>query len=154
MEIVGQGTLPNGTSAKIWKYTYDYSYRTYIDSLWVTDSSDIITVYTQPCRTCSQPFYYERLRYILPLKVSNYWYSDAPYSDTTKVLDQENVVVPAGSYGDVFRISKNIGYVTNSWTRDTIYFKPYIGLVKFNQFEIDLGPVIGNGTWELTGYNF
>jgi len=38
------------------------------------------------------------------------------------------------------------GTLTNN---DTIYFKEYIGLIKLIQHEYNLGPVPGNGKWEL-----
>jgi hypothetical protein len=41
----------------------------------------------------------------------------------------------------------------NTWAKDTIYFKEQIGLVKFSQNEFDLGPVMGNGVWELESYH-
>jgi len=156
VEIVGQGTLPNGDSANIWKYTYKYSFMTYIDSVWVSSINNDVRFYDSdnPCSTCPNQMPFERLRYVLPLSVGKSWYTTAPYGDTTKVLDQENVSVPMGTFTNVFRLSKFRGPVTNSWTTDTIYFKEHIGLVKFRQAEYSLGPVIGNGIWELIGYNF
>lgn len=92
------------------------------------------------------------LRYILPFRVRSFWYTNAPYGDTTKVLKQTSVAVPAGNFTNVFCIAKTVGYVTNSWTKDTLYFKNRVGLVKFKQNEYNLGPVTGDGTWELVRY--
>ncbi len=152
--IVSQGTLPNGTNAKIWKYTYIYPSRTYIDTVWVSSNTNDVRIYDNPCWTCTNTMPFERLRYILPLNVGKSWFTNAAYGDTTKVLDQKSVFVPAGTFSNVFRLSKNRGYVTNSWTNDTIYFKEHVGLVKLNQNEFILGPVIGNGVWELINYSF
>ncbi len=154
VEIVSQGKLPNGANAKIWKYTYIYPSLTYTDTVWVSSNNNEVRIYDNPCRTCTGKMPFERLRYILPLKVGKFWLTNAAYGDTTKVLDQENVSVPAGTFSNVFRLSKVRGYVTNSWTNDTIYFKEHVGLVKFSQNEFILGPLIGNGVWELINYNF
>jgi hypothetical protein len=154
VEIVGQGILPNGISAKIWKYTYRYISRTYVDTVWVSYIDNDVRIYDNPCRICTNQMPFERLHYILPLRAGKFWYTNAPYGDTTKVLDQESIAVPAGTFLNVFRLSKHRGYVTNSWTNDTIYFKEQVGLVKLNQNEFNLGPVTGNGIWELINYNF
>ena len=154
VQIVGEGVLPNGNNAKIWRYTYIYPSKTYIDSVWVTDSNNDVRFYFNPCWSCTNQMPPERLHYILPFIVGQYWYTDADYGDTTKVLKQISVTVPAGSYNDVFCISRVQGYVENSWKFDTLYFKEHVGLVKFNQHENSLGPSIGDGTWELIKYNF
>jgi len=154
VEIVSQGILPNGVNAKIWKYTYKNTSQTYIDTVWVSYINSDVRFYDNPCRTCSNQMPFERLHYILPLNIGKSWSTNAPYGDTTKVLNQESVSVPMGIFTDVFRLSKVRGYATNSWTNDTIYFKEQIGLIKLNQNEFNLGPVIGNGVWELISYNF
>jgi len=154
VEILGRGTLPNGARAKIWKYTYIYPSRTYIDNVWVSVNNNDVRIYDNPCRTCTNQMPYERLRYVFPLSVGNSWFTSALYGDTTKVLDQESVSVPEGTFSNVFRLSKVRYPVTNSWTNNTIYFKEHIGLVKLKQNEINLGPVIGNGVWELINHNF
>ncbi len=154
VEIVGEGTLPNGVSAKIWKYTYKLPTLIYIDTFWVSYINNDVRIYDKPCFTCTDKMPFERLHYILPLNVGKSWFTNAAYGDTTKVLDQESISVPEGSFTNVFRLSKVRGYVTNSLTNDTIYFKEHVGLVKLNQNEFSLGPVIGNGIWELISYNF
>ena len=75
------------------------------------------------------------------------------YGDSAKVLNKVNVNVPGGTFNDVFQLSKVRGYIVNTWAKDTIYFKEQIGLVKFSQNEFDLGPVMGNGVWELESYH-
>lgn len=154
VEIVGQGTLPNGANAKIWKYTYKYTSQTFIDTVWVSYINSDVRIYDNPCRTCTNQMPFERLHYILPLSVGKSWFTNAAYGDTTKVLDREDISVPEGIFTNVFRLSKVRGYVTNFWTKDTIYFKEQIGLVKLSQNEFNLGPVIGNGIWELISHNF
>lgn len=73
--------------------------------------------------------------------------------DTTEVLNQGSISVPAGTFTNVFQVSHRRGVVTNSWINDTIYFKEQIGLVKLSQMEYDLGPLMGNGIWELVSYH-
>jgi len=90
---------------------------------------------------------------MLPFIVGNSWHTNAIYGDTTRVLKQLTVNVPSGTFNDVFQLSKTKGHIVNTWTNDTIYFKEQIGLVKFSQHEFDLGPVTGNGVWELESYH-
>lgn len=154
VKVVAQGILPNGASANIWEYTYKSTSQTYIDTIWVSHINNDVRIYDNPSRFYTDQMPFERLHYILPLSVGKSWFTNVPYGDTTKVLNQESVSVPVGSFTNVFRISKVRGYVTNSWTNDTIYFKEQIGLIKLNQNEFSLGPMIGNGIWELINYNF
>lgn len=154
VEIVSQGILPNGVSAKIWKYTYKLASQTYVDTVWVSQTNSDVRIYDNFCKTCTSQMPFERLHYILPLSIDKSWFTNDAFGDTTKVLNQENLSVPEGSFANVYRISKARGYVTNSWTKDTIYFKEYVGLVKLNQNEFNLGPLIGNGIWELIKHNF
>ncbi|HEY4785662.1 MAG TPA: hypothetical protein VIH57_06420 [Bacteroidales bacterium] len=151
VQVVGQGQLPNGVDAKIWKYSY--SLPNYTDSLWVTYINSDIRFYYKPCWTCPNPMPEEYLHFIMPLSVGDSWHTNAPYGDTTKVLKKVNLTEPVGFITNVYCISKFRGPVTNSWTFDTIYFKENVGIVKFNQHEFSLGPSIGNGTWELIQYN-
>jgi hypothetical protein len=154
VRVVGEGTLPNGVHAKIWKYTYQFPTSTFIDTVWVCNLNQDIILYDKPCPTCTNPMPNERMRYVLPLQTGNTWSTDAAYGDTTKVLNVLNLTVQSGSFSEVYQISHTKGYVTNSWTKDTLYFKERVGLIKFVQEEYNLGPIIGNGTWELTYYNF
>jgi hypothetical protein len=153
VEIVGQGTLPNGVNAKIWKYTYQNLFRNYVDTFWVSNINDDVRIYYKPCFTCTEPMPDEKLHYIFPLSVGNSWYTIAAYGDTTKVIDKESISVPAGTFNNVFRLSKVQGYVNNSWTNDTIFFQENVGIVKLIQHEANLGPVPGDGVWELISYS-
>lgn len=145
VRIVGQDTLQNGEMAKIWQYKYP----NFVDSVWVISNDTEAVFYNKPC--CSTiPL--EKLRLVFPLNVGNSWHSDAPYGDTTKVLNQSTISVPAGTFENVYRISKTVGYVTNSWTKDTLWVKNKVGIIRKSQAEFSLGPLPGNGTWELRSY--
>lgn len=152
VEIIGQGILPNGDEASLWQYTYNITNQTFIDTTWVSVIDNNVRIYNSPCLTCTETMPIERMNYILPLNTGNSWHTNATYGDTTKVLKQLNIIVPSGKFNDVFQLSKVRGYVTNSWTKDTIYMKEKIGIVEFSQNEFNLGPVIGNGNWELVNY--
>jgi len=144
--IVGQDKLPDGHMAKIWEYRYP----NYTDSLWVMSNDTVAKFYNKPCCTTMPPM---RLRLVLPLQAGNSWHSDVPYGDTTKVLKQTSVSVPAGTFKDTYEIAKTVGYVTNSWTNDTLWYKNKVGLVKKIQGEYSLGNLPGNGTWKLRSYS-
>ena len=151
--IAGRGKLPNGDSASLWQYTYNFTNLTSIDTVWVSISGNDVRIFDNPCSTCTETMPYERMRYVLPLVAGNSWHTNVTYGDTTRVLKQLTVNVPSGTFNDVFQLSKVRGHIVNTWTNDTIYFKEQIGLVKFSQNEFDLGPVMGNGIWELESYH-
>jgi hypothetical protein len=82
---------------------------------------------------------------------SRYW--NKIFCDTTKVLNESSLTVPAGTFENTFQLSKRIGYVVNSYTKDSIWLTPTIGMSKFYQDQFSLGPIPGNGIWELSSYN-
>jgi len=154
VKIVDSKPLSGGQEAKVWRYTYNNGSNIYIDTLWVISTNNEVSIYNNFCLSDSSQMPYERLHYFFPLENGRQWFTNVPQGDTTKVLNHETVSVPAGTFDDVYRISKDVGYATNAGVNDTLYFKEHIGLVKFFQHDFQLGPVLGNGVWELTDYNF
>ncbi len=154
VKILDSKKLAGGEVAKGWQYIYKNGLESYVDTVWVVSSDKDVSIYNDLDMSDSSQFSTERLHYILPLEVGNRWYANLFQGDTTRVLNQETVSVPAGSFSNVFRISKNVGFAANAGVQDTIYFKKNIGVVKFCQHEFNLGPVPGNGVWELVDYNF
>jgi len=143
--IVAKGKMSNGQAATIWQYDYPG----FTDSLWVVSNDTAANFYRNPgSSSTSRPV----LALVMPLQVGNNWSTDVPYGDTTKVLSKTSISVPAGTFSPVYKISKTVGYVTNSWTKDTLWYKNKIGLLKKSQAEFSLGPLPGNGTWELKSY--
>lgn len=153
VDIVGITTL-QGQTATIWTSTLqDALNRKYlIDSSYVVVDNNKAVFYTPPCLICTPQPLYEKRRYVFPLQIGNVWFSDKFFGDTTKVLNEKSLTVPAGTFENTFQLSKTIGYVTNSFTRDSIWLTPNIGMTKYYQDEYSLGPIPGNGTWELTNY--
>lgn len=154
VDIVGITTF-QGQSATIWTSTLqDASNSKYLlDSSYVVVDNDTAVFYAPPCLTCTPQPVYEKRRYVFPLQVGNFWFTDKFFGDTTKVLNEKSLTVPAGTFKNTFQLSKTIGYVTNSFTKDSIWLTPNIGMTKYYQNEYSLGPIPGNGTWELTTYN-
>lgn len=148
VSVVGQRKLPNGVSANLWKYEYPE----YIDTLWVVSNDSTAKFYGKPCWNCTNPMPSLKMEYQFPLKKGKKWFTAVPYGDTTKVFNLSDISVPAGIFDSTFKVSKKIGYVTNSWTKDTLWFKCNVGLIKKYQFEVNLGPVTGNGYWYLKSY--
>ncbi len=155
VKIVGTGLLPDGQIATIWTTTLltATNGKYLIDSAFVVVDAANAVFYYAPCRTCIPQMADERRRYLFPLQVGNKWFSNKFFGDTTKVLNLGSVAVPAGTFDNTFQLSKTIGYVTNSYTRDSIWLTPNIGMTKFYQDEYSLGPIPGNGVWELASYN-
>jgi len=155
IDIVGRTTIQSGISATIWTTTLqDASNQKYlIDSSYVVVDNERAVFYAPPCLTCTPQPLYEKRRYVFPLQVGNLWYTHEFFGDTTKVLNENSLIVPAGTFKNTFQLSKTIGYITNSFTKDSIWLTPNIGMTKYYQNEYSLGPYPGNGTWELATYN-
>ena len=151
--IVGRGKLPNGDSASIWQYSYHYTNLNSVDTAWVTITGNDVSIFDNPRFAIPGTMPFEKMHYMLPFIVGKSWHTNVLYGDTTRVLKQLTVNVPSDTFNDVFLLSKVRGHIVNSWTNDTIFFKEQIGLVKFSQNEFNLGPVMGNGVWELESYH-
>ena len=155
VDIVGTGILPDGRGATIWATTLlDATNTKYlIDSSFVVVDDLKAVFYAAPCRVCSPPMFEEKRRYVFPLEVGNKWFTSVPWGDTTKVLSQEDIIVPAGTFHNTYKLSKIAGYVVETYTQDSIWLTPNIGMTKNFQNEFNTAPVPGNGIWELTSYN-
>lgn len=153
VDIVGTGILPDGQTATIWTTTLqDASNNKYlIDSSFVVVDDQKVVFYAAPCRSCEPPSFDEKRRYMFPLQVGKIWFSDKFYGDTTRVLSENTVTVPAGTFGNTFKLSKTAGG-SNSYTDDTIWLAPKIGMTQYYQHEHTLGPIPGNGIWKLASY--
>jgi hypothetical protein len=150
VDIVGQITLPDGEPAKIWVTNYS-NYPDYPDTSLVVDSVSTVKIYfNNVCLFCTDKMPAERKRYNFPLQVSDEWiYS---LNDTTRVLDELSLQVPAGNFPNTFQLAKTVGYSVESFTIDTIFITPAVGITKYFQNEFNQGPLPGNGLWELASY--
>jgi len=149
VDIVGTRILPGGQTAKVWAYKYNFSiYPMRTDTSYVVVDSQLVKIYKLYYGS-----YYERMRYKLPVTVGDMWTLSPPdsYKDTTWVLGKYPVTVPAGTF-ETYELKKERGYIVNSWTNNKIWFSPKVGVIKFEQSEYSLGPVLGNGLWELIDY--
>ncbi len=146
VKIVAKDKMPDGQIANIWQYKYPG----FTDSLWVVSKDTVANFYRNPNLAAStRPV----LALVMPLQAGNSWNTDIPYGDTTKVLSKTSISVPAGTFTPVYKIAKTVGYVTNSWTKDTLWYKNKVGIVRKVQAEFNLGPIPGNGTWKLRSYS-
>jgi hypothetical protein len=151
VDIVGQTILPDGEPAKIWVTKYS-NLPNYPDTSLVVDSASTVKIYfNNICPNCTDKMPGEWKRFNFPLQVSDEWIY-ANYYDTTKVLDELSLQVPAGYFPNTFQLSTTAGPVTNSFSRDTILITPAVGITKYLQNEFSLGPFPGNGLWELASY--
>src|ERR1035437_1730700 len=48
VKIVGQGKLPNGDTASLWQYTYQYTTLTSIDTVWVSITGNDVSIFNNP----------------------------------------------------------------------------------------------------------
>ena len=152
VDIVGQTLLPDGEPAKIWVTKYSNA-PNYPDTTLVVDSASTVKIYfNNICPNCTNKMPYEWKRYNFPLQVADEWPYAGYYHDTTTVLAELSLQVPAGNFPNTFQLSRTVGYATNSYIKDTIFITPAVGVTKCIQKEFNLGPVPGNGLWELASY--
>ncbi|MGH2562999.1 MAG: hypothetical protein ACRDE5_00705, partial [Ginsengibacter sp.] len=123
-----------------------------LDSSFVVVDDQKAVFYGVPCFTCTTQMPDEKRRYVFPLQIGNVWFTNKFFGDTTKILNESSLTVPAGIFNNTFQLSKTIGYVTNSFTKDSIWLTPNIGMIKYYQNEYSLGPIPGNGIWKLASY--
>jgi hypothetical protein len=153
VDIVGQTILPDGEPAKIWVTKYSNDLNSADDTSLVVDSASTVKIYYDNiCPICTNKMPSEWKRYNFPLRVSNEWINANYYDDTTKVLDELSLQVPAGIFPNTFQLAKTVGYIVNSFTQDTIFITPGVGITEYFQREFNLGPFPGNGLWELASY--
>lgn len=153
VDIIGQTILPDGETAKIWVTKYPNDPNPTDDTSLVVESASLVTVYfNNICPNCTNKMPAEWKTYHFPLQVSNEWSYGDNYLDTTRVLNELSLQIPAGNFPNTFQLSKTVGYVVNSFTQDTIFITPGVGITKYFQREYNLGPFPGNGLWELASY--
>ncbi len=145
VDIVGTSRLPNGESVTLWITKF----ATFTDTSYVTSSAHEAVFYpAPPCWSCTSAMPTPKSRYIFPLQVGNQWLSTGGGGDTIKVIAQSSVQVGKTSY-NAYMLAKTRQPAINSSTQDTLWFVPSVGMVKLHQREYNLGPLPGNGTWEL-----
>jgi hypothetical protein len=144
VRVIGTTTLPDGQVAQTWAYK---SIKTnYKDTQYVITNDTIVKIYSKVWGVL-------RLRHIykLPLVVGNTWFV-TNVVDTAFVLPPQSIVVPAGTYlAEIVYRHRAPG--PNIITIDTTWFKSGIGIVKYTQGELELGPVLGTGRWDLIQYS-
>ncbi len=89
----------------------------------------------------------------LPVEEGNTWtvYSDSDYTETGKVMGKETVSVPAGSFGDCWKIA----YITqfdSEVETSYVYLAPDVGLIKVQQSIVIDTLITGDYKMELETY--
>jgi hypothetical protein len=145
--------MPDGQLAKVWVYNntiYGSDTNFVVFDGQVAKFYGGIYPYPNPPST-----YYEIMHFSFPLQVGTFYAYPVPgyYHDTSKVLNNSPLTVPAGTFNNTFKISKNRFGVPNTWTRDTIWFSPTVGITKWILNEWDSGPAALDGIWQLTEYS-
>lgn len=148
VDIIGTSRLPNGESATIWTTKF----ATFTDTSYVTSTAHEAVFYPSPCWSCTPTMPTPKLRYVFPLQVGNQWLSAGVGGDTIKVLSQSSVLVGKTGY-TAYVLTKTRQPAVNASTQDTLWFVPSVGMVRLQQREYNLGPLPGNGTWELARVN-
>ena len=147
VDIVGTRTITGGQTAKVWAYRYQFNnYPNAYDTSYVVVDS-LVKIYFYQYGA-----YYERKRYKLPFTVGSVWTIPQNYRDTTWVLGNYAVTVPAGTFLNTYELKHEQKPFLNTWTNNQIWFSPQVGVVKYNQFQYNFVPLPGNDLWELISY--
>lgn len=144
VDIIGTSSLPNGEPATVWTTKF----ASYTDTSYVTSSAHEVIVYPAPCRSCIPAMPSPKSRYVFPLQVGNRWLSAGTWGDTISVLSQLSIQVGTNGF-NTYVLTKTRPAAVNAYVQDTIWFVPSVGMVKLYQREYNLGPLPGNGIWEL-----
>ena len=151
VSIINSTKLPDGTSATVWRTVWPPEVSPArppwnVDTAYVAISGDSVLVsdgliYLSTCQ-CRKPQIANI--YILPFQTGKNWHLGP---DSSRVVSEDTLNVPAGTFNKVYRISSGEGTV-NSYLRQDEWFKPGVGLVQ--------KMVSFNGTyytWKLVDYH-
>lgn len=147
VDITSTVRLPNGEPATVWVTRF----ANFTDTSYVSSSPGEVVFYFPPCYNCIPSMPAPRFRYVFPLQVGNQWFVTAGGNDTIKVLSQASIQVGKGF--DAYVLSRTRQPGGNSYTRDTLWFMPGVGMIKLHRDAFNLGPLPGNGVWELASYS-
>ncbi|HWK04536.1 MAG TPA: hypothetical protein VNS58_12940 [Puia sp.] len=155
VDIIGQILLPDGGHARIWLYRYPNG----VDTNYVVSDEKMVKIYYgyyNYCNPCTGIMPREKFKYSFPLEMGKSWITGDQYGDTIKAISKSSVTVPAGTFLNTSLLINLPGkskFIGNFHRKDSIWYTPYIGVIKRRQNEFDLRPMPGNGIWELSGYS-
>ena len=156
VNIIKDTILQNNEMAKVWAFDFVSiaTNRHSFDTNYVVSTEQLVKIYAKTCPGSSCGISVKQ-SYVLPLVVGNSWlWPFAPgWMDTTRILSQGSLTVPAGTFENTFNLFKIRPHAPNSDARNSIWLTPYVGMIQLNQFELNLGPVFGTGIWVLESYS-
>lgn len=134
--ISGIQKLVDGKDATVWEYQYPWGN----DTNYVRLVGDTVKIFDRVYSRSIEDLNFPRQIFLLPFEISKRWDGKLLYIDTSRVIRQEDVTVPAQTFTncfDLFRhyLGPNLEY------NDSYWFKPNIGMVKIYLHEYNLGPV-------------
>jgi len=138
VSIIG-GKIINGVKSNVWILTYP----NHTDTVIVSEKNDTLIF---------MGYTFTRRMYIIPFSLNQSWDELESSINQSKVVSIENVVAAAGYFNECYVIERTI-FSFNYALYETIYFKPYVGIVKIYTKERSLGPYQIH-TWELKNYSF
>ncbi|EDP72063.1 hypothetical protein FBALC1_13217 [Flavobacteriales bacterium ALC-1] len=135
-------TLISNKIFKIWEYEFTNSIKKY----YVTQSNDSVFIYDSP-----QIDVIEKI-YIIPFALNDGWVIPTRRNDTSYVANIQDITINEMTYDDVFKIKRREFGFANNAKFETIWFKPYVGLVRIDLYYFSLGPY-KDETWLLIDTN-
>ena len=130
--VLGAVALPNGLTATAW----EYSSSSVIDTHYVRVSGDTVRIQPDPEST------WKTTTYVFPLTEGSSW-GGAFASDTSWVVEQGSISVPAGTFEQASHIHERWGALNDYGTVDS-WLAPGVGLVW--QHRIEFGMVLSLNT--------
>ena len=78
------------------------------------------------------------------------WTNPDYHWDTTCVSEIVNITINNAVYSDVYLLER-YAFCCNDYLIESIWFKPYVGLIRLNRKHLILGPY-KDETWQLINY--
>jgi len=120
----------------IWEYDYNIEK----ERFYISTQADSIKFYSSINNPIDQ-------LYLIPFNINDGWINPEYYSDTSFVLEIQDITIDNITYSDVVLIVRS-AFGFNNYLTEKIWIKPYFGLIKLERKHIILGPY-KDETWEI-----
>ena len=140
VSIVDTITYDNIKQLTVWEYIYSSK----IDTRYVYSSGDTVKIYND------LENWWINTTYLFPLEIGKGWRGGF-INDTSTVVDQVSITVPAGEFANTFLIEETWGAL-NEYGYILTWFVPEVGIVKKLNWQRGWSSW-ARETWELIGYH-
>lgn len=133
-------TIISGILYMVW----DHQYKTSKERFLVSKLNDSVKIFRSSSERIDQ-------LYLIPFEKYDGWVNPDYRFDTSFVSNIQNITIGDKNYSDVVLIERK-AFCCNDYLIESIWIKPYLGLIKLERRHIILGPY-KNETWNLIESN-